>query len=73
MKDKDQQINDTTTSVNAKTVWSSINELLKCQWGLLRYEDWCRKESSRMNDSGATSVVRYRTYDSRRQCCIANQ
>lgn len=41
----------------ALTIWEPSNSKIISQWGEITYEDWCIKESARMNANGGDTLV----------------
>lgn len=45
------------TLEKAITIWEESTRKVSSQWGELSYLDWCIKESKRMNQNGANTLV----------------
>jgi len=56
--------------VNHATVLCPESEMLDTQWGRLTYNEWCIRESQRMNGCGAGTRV-LKVQDGK--CCIVRE
>jgi hypothetical protein len=48
---------DKRTYNKAVTVWEDPKNRLESQWGTITYQEWCIKESRRMNNNGGDTLV----------------
>ena len=57
-----------------RTDWDDeLTRMVESSFGDVSYGEWCKKESSRMNDSGGNVEVRQRRHEGIKQCSIYNR